>query len=322
MGGGYVLNPRSNFPLTVFCDEKSDVEKLKSILDKDNEIGRYESTLMLVPLIARSNLRCKEIDDYVREYRPKYLAKIEKLKQKSPEWEQAGVRDKEDLLPEFKEAAVQSLHVRPFCDVATLFESEPQDPSFDDALLDRFGYDCLRVYLRHADNLSKVRVVPTDHYERKDFEKLVTVGLAIRGSDIELSDILQILKLKEMNELLAGLDQKPFGRKAKAIEYLLQLPDLKKRMGRLIAYRELFQLRPLPEEFAGVDLNEVSKSWKYAEEVVELIRHTYIMAGYAGQRESLYSGHDSFITGWELSPILDSRTCQLCNDAAEKTYPA
>ena len=55
----------------------------------------------------------------------------------------------------------------------------------------------------------------------------------------------------------------------------MNLPDIWERLGKIVAFRELFQLQPLPNEFSEIDLKEVSKSWKYVSEVAFLIGHTY-----------------------------------------------
>lgn len=317
---GWTLNPKSTFPLTIYGIDKPVAEELKRILDSGYSLGTYTIARKLIPVLARSNLRCKEIDEYIEEFKPKYLSKIEQLKQLFPEWTSSSAKDKEDLMVGFRQQAIESLDVKPYCDLETLFECEPADLTIDDALTDQFGYENIQVYLRHAGNLDKVHVIPAGHYERGIFEKLVELGLATRGADISLQSILASLTLKQMNDLASDLNQIPFKRKTKAIEFLINLPDIQKRVGKIVAFRELFQLKPLPGRFSQIDLNKVSEAWGYASEITTLITHTYMMGGYAARNRSQYQSSSSFATGWELTTASDNATCPYCVRAATKTY--
>lgn len=211
--------------------------------------GTYALADTLIPIIARSNLHCKEIDEYIRKFKPQYLNKIEELKRSSTEWTSASERDREDLLANFRQQSIELIDIRPYCDLEVLFECEPEDITLDDSLIDRFGFENLQLYLRYAGKADKVLVIPSDHKERSRFERLVDLELAIRGKDIPLPAILEAIKLKDINIWVADLIQKPFTRKAKAIEFLLNLSDIRERIGKVLAFRELFQLRPLPDEF-------------------------------------------------------------------------
>jgi hypothetical protein len=317
---GWILNPRSTFPLTIYGVDQQIANELKRLLEAGYSLGTYAHARTIIPIIARSNLRCKEIDDYVKKFKPQYFSKIEELKRSSGEWASASVRDQDDLLVSFREQAVDSLDIRPYCDLEILFECEPTDAMVDDALIDRYSYDNLQLYLRYAGNLDKVRIIPAGHYERGGFEKLVEKGLAIKSTDISLHGVLETLKLKEMNDLVIDLNQKPFGRKSKAIEFLMNLPDIQQRLSKIMAFRELFQLKPLPNEFSNIDLRKISDAWRYVNEIANIIAHTYVMGGYATRNMCQEQDNLSYIKGWELSPVNDDATCPYCKRAASKSY--
>lgn len=321
-GDSYVLNPKSTFPLTISGVDQTTAEKLKKLLEDGYNIGAYAHARTLMPVITRSNLRCKEINDYIKTFKPQYLSKIEDLKQSSQEWTLASEKDREDLLVSFRQQAIEGIDIRPCCNLEVLFECEPADTSIDDALIDRFGFENLQLYLRNSKNLNKIRVIPADHYDRHGFEELVKLGLAIRGTDIPLPNILETLKLKDINDLAVSLNQEPFKRKSKAIEFLLSLPDAQQRASKLIAFRELFQLKPLPGEFSNIELNKISNAWSYAFEIAFLIAHTYTMGGYATrsarQHQKMLADDESFVKGWELVSADDS--CPYCKNAALKLY--
>lgn len=68
--GGWVLNPKSTFPLTVYGIDRVTAEELKKLLDSESSI---------LHIVTQTKLRCKEIDDYNKEFRPQYLDEIENL---------------------------------------------------------------------------------------------------------------------------------------------------------------------------------------------------------------------------------------------------
>jgi hypothetical protein len=276
--GEWILNPKSAFPLTVYGIDEAVARNVKSVCDQKRFEGEWSLTMALIPLVARSNLRCKEVDGYIGKFKLTYSNKLEELKRSSAEWTEASERDRKDLLGDFRRIAVQSLDIQPNCDLVALFECEPQDSTIDDALIDRFGYETLQLYFRYAKDLAKVYQVPSEYRsQREGFDKLAQHGLAMRGTDIPFPAILETLKLKDMRDIVADLDPPKWTRKAQAIEYLLDVSDIKQRAGKLVAYRELFQLKPLPPEFVGIELESLSSSWRYTEAVASLISRTYIV---------------------------------------------
>ncbi|MBI4824303.1 MAG: hypothetical protein HY805_08780 [Nitrospirae bacterium] len=316
-GDGWLLNPKSTFPLTVYGIDKSIALEMKKVLDSGYSQSSYYVTKALMPLIAQHNIECKEADDYVKKFKTVYLEEIEKQKATSPEWASASALDQEDLLSEFRATAINSLDVRPDCNLEILFEAHKLDLTIDDALVKRYGFDTISFYIRKRDG---VHIIPADHYERKIFEKLTEVGLAFRGDSIPLEAALSGLKLKELSALVSDLNPPKFSRKAKAIEYLTNVPDIRDRIGKVISLRSLFQIQPLPSEFAGIDINAVSHSWQYAQELAYLISGTYMHAGYSMRRQNDKADMGDFINGWEIMAVDDDRCCPYCKRAASKKY--
>jgi hypothetical protein len=313
--GSWIVNPNSIFPLTVYGIDKAIAEKLKSLLDnKEGSEGTYYVTQKVLPMVARYNIKCKELDDYIKNFKPVYLKRIEEQIRESTEWTTASELDREDILAEFKENAIAYLDIRPDCDLEILFEGDKIDLTVDDGLIDIFGYENIDFYL--INRKKNVHIIPSDHYDRKKFEKLVEAGLAVRGDNIPLKSIVESLKLKEMLALVSDLNPPKFSRKAKTIEYLLQLPDLKERLNKNISFRSLFQLQLLPEKFANIDLEKVSLSWQYAHIISELIVETYFLAEYSMQQHR--DINDGFLKGWQI--VSDDDCCPHCKRAATKNY--
>lgn len=317
---GWILNPKATFPLTIYGVDKEIAVKIKEMLDRGLSEGLYKVTSSIVPIVARYNIRCKEIDDYVRKFKPIYLKKIEEQIKNSPEWEKGSDLDRKDLLSEFKENAIASLEIRPYCNIGVLFEGDTLDLTIDDILIDRYGYDTIQFYLRRKKG---VHIVPAEDSNRKMFEKLANVGLAKRGEDIPLEAILWSLKLKELSALVQDLDYPKFSTKAKAIEFLLNIPDIRERLSQVVSFRSLFYLPPSIEEFKDIDLEKVSLSWQYAEEVSSLIVHTYTMAAYATRNYYQFKEYRSLshIKGWKVLPAQDEKLCYYCREIASKEFP-
>lgn len=277
----FVINPGSPFELTLLGADNSLGRQIQNILADDKSWGDKKKQ-QIVAVFAEYNLKVKEVEAYKMKYGKVYFDKLEELKNASAEWKTAGELDKEDLLEDYREIAIKGIYEQANCDLVSLFEKEPKDITVDDALIKEYGFENIQTYLRFADNLDKVRVIPNDNYNRQKFEKLVELGLSIRGSSIPLDEILSTLTLKDLNEI-ANNPEKQFKRKNQAVEFILAIPNIEEKIGSKISLRELFKLKPLPEKFASVNLQEVSNAWSYAYEVVGLLVDTYCNANYSAQ---------------------------------------
>lgn len=310
---GWVLNPRCSFKVTLTGIARARAAEVKALLDEPS-MHYHEGRKRLAGLFAQHNVGWKELDDYVAEFKPRYLASIERQKAESLEWQVASEPDRRDMLEGFRPTVLASLDVRPYGDVEVLFEDDLADVTMDDRLLEAYGMDLMAVYLRRSGNLERVHRVEAQAYDRQACEQLVEKGLALRGSDIPLEHVLLSLTLKELNALAAA--PKPFGRKAKAVEYLLSQPNLSDRIAGAVALREMFQLRPLPAEFSSIDLGAVSRSWRRAAEIGGLLAHTYSMSISALRH---VQNSREYVDGWQILATDDS--CPACVRAAKKKYP-
>lgn len=316
--GGWVINPKSGFPLTIYGPSKSICEKFKNILENGISESFYTTTQSLIPIATRYNINCKEIDDYIKEFKPQYQRSIKKQISNSSDWAEGSDLDKEDLLSEFKFAAIDALEVRPSCDLERLFDNEDLDETIDDELVEKFGYESVSFYLSKK---LKVYNIPSDHDHRKNFEKLVDVGLAVRGKNVSLRLILESMKLKEMNALVADLNPPKFSRKVKAVEYLETTPDILDRLDKAVSFRTLFQINPLPKEFSHINLESVSRAQRYAREICFLIACTYTMGVYALRDKNQYEEYlQDYKKGWKIWAANDDECCSYCQKASRKKY--
>lgn len=313
--GGWILNPGAAFRLTLLNANKETALQVRKLLD-DDEIQSYKKTDLFSALFAEKNICIKEIEDYKKKYQKIYFDKIDQLKNQSSDWESAGDKDREDLMIDFRQEAIKSLYERANCNLEVLFEYDPTDRTIDDELIREYGFENISTYVRHSDKLDKVRVIPNDHYLRIKFEKLTEVGLCIRGKDIPVADILPTLTLNELNAI-AKHPEKEFKRKNNAIEYILSLDSLDDIISKVISYRELFRLLPIPNKFSTLNLNELSQTWAYHAEESRILFDTYY--------KSFYNLRDlrdhEFVKGYTIEPADIEDPCPCAKERSQKKYP-
>lgn len=268
----WVLNPASPLPLTLQGTEKGVAETVKDLLGRQERWQQKVPSLAL--LIARHNLSFKEIDDFVAQLKPKFDAEVSRRIRESTEWSSASELDRADLRTEFEEAALEGLGVSVgHADLQLLLAGPPAKLETDDEILGGFGGDAelYAFYLSQLGRSASVVNVKADEWGRKNWERLAEKGYALRGKDIPVQLLLEGLRLKDLNELLAGTIEKPLGRKAKALEAVLALPDLQERLSRQISFREVFQAVPP----ADIDVSALLASFGWANEVAGLAQRTY-----------------------------------------------
>lgn len=318
--GGWIINPDSAFRLTLYGIDQATAIHIKHLLDATGaEWSTAAKVAALVPVIVRSHLRCKEIEAYINEFRPVYLKTLDDLQRTSPQWATTTEQGRKELLASFRAHALASLDTRPRGNLTILFEDTPNDLTITEALLDRFGYDLMQLYIRHADPPGKIYLLSRKHPDRAGFDELVNQGLAIRGPEIPLPALVNTLKLKEIKAMVADLNPPPLTRKAQAIPYLLALPDAKERVARAAPLEEYFQLRPLPAEFAHVDLQRLASGWRYVQEIATLLVDTYTRGHEVVEQKQLYQEHEAAVSGWKI--VTDNDACPHCKRSAERTYP-
>jgi len=315
VSGNWILNPGASFLLTLLNAAKTSADQIRAILDND-DVYDYKKVDKIVGVFAAYNIKVKEIEEYKIKYKSKYFQNIEKQKNESSEWQRAGVLDKEDLLAEFRKKAIGEIYERACCEINVLFEDEPSDITIDDDLIKKYGYDALKAYIRFSDNIEKVRVIPNDNYNRPIFEKLVDLDLAKRGQDIQISEILPSLTLKELNSISEN-GIKEFKRKNQAIEYILSLDDLNERISNKISLRELFQLKPLPVDFTSLDLKKIASAWKYHDQEVKLLVDTFRISFYSmkNTNEAL-----QYIKSYNIQPLDKIDPCPCAKDLSMKKF--
>lgn len=273
---GWVINSGMPFELTILDCTKELAQRIKELC----EDGYYKAEKEMLVLFATHNIKVKEIEEYKQKYHKTFFDRYEQLKRESSEYQDADPQDRADMDEEFFQQAQDSLYELASYDAYKLFCS--YDMTIDDEFLQEYGFDVLNAYFSYANKIGKVAVIGKDNYCRAAFEKMAETGLALRGKDIPLEELLTSQTLKTLNEI-ADNPEKEFKRKNQAIEYIIAHHEKQERLGEYISFRELFKLLPLPEKYANLDLDQVRMMWDCHREEARILLLTYSHAQYSAR---------------------------------------
>jgi TM2 domain-containing membrane protein YozV len=262
-----VINPKRTFELTLYNANQKEIKKAIQILRDDNIWNKEKD---LLPLFTAYNIKCKEIEDYISEYKPQYHKFIEQAKIKSEEYNSASEMDRLDIENEFKEEAINNLYERAACELDILFEGSEIPETIDDELIKEYGFETISKYIALAYRKAKI----ISNWERKEFEDLLKADLAISDSDLPNEEVLFAQTLKTLNKI-AKKEEGHFKRKQKAVDYLKENPKLLDNIGKHASTRSMFKIKPLPEKFKNIDIESLSTSWSYVKEYINLLTDTY-----------------------------------------------
>lgn len=307
-----VINPNSTFELTLYNADKKIIEKVIKILNDDNIWNKEKE---LFPLFTAHNIKCKEIEDYISEYKPQYHKFIEQSKADSTEYQTASEMDKLDIENELKEEAINNLYERAACELDILFEGSEIPVTIDDALIQEYSFETISKYIGLCYKKDKL----ITNWERKEFEDLLNSDLAISGNDIPNEEILFSQTLKILNKI-AEKEDNYFKRKQKAVDYLNDNPELLENIGKYVSTRSIFKLKPLPKRFESVNLETLTNSWGYTKEYIRLLTDTY--------RDSMRStdkieGDRTWIKEFRVEKhesLVPNFICQRAREECEKKY--
>ena len=123
--GGWILNPEGTFKLTIQGIDSASALQLKGMLAGDSRSGAP----VVVDFLLRSGATCLEVEDYVREYRPIFLSKVEELRaaalDKAELAVEGGERLEADSTDDFESEALYDLDVLPAVgDAAVLLKTD------------------------------------------------------------------------------------------------------------------------------------------------------------------------------------------------------
>jgi hypothetical protein len=144
--GDYLINPGANFELTLYNANKDKIDLFVDALNQSTNQSNYYMIQNLIGILIVADIRCREIDAYVDEYRPKYEKFVKELIEKHPDWKDANERDRKDILKEVRQTALGMLYVRPDVELDLLFEYYPWDDPLPRKVLQKYPLNVISKY--------------------------------------------------------------------------------------------------------------------------------------------------------------------------------
>lgn len=274
--GLVTLTPYGRFPVTIQGVTKEQIQPIVDALE--NREYPPGIKMRLGALLARTNARSQEVDSFLAQVRRKFAPALKELMEEHGDQTDMSPADRADLRQEIIEEAVDSLDICTFWeDLEILLTQKPISETADDALLNIFGdrYDLLETYLRVSRKRSNT-IKAESKEDRKAMRELCDLGLARDGHDLPPEELLETLRMKDIQEMVNDVAPKKFGRKAHAIEFASNLEDIMERIGKTLPLRSTFRLEERK------DLEAARAAIRYNTEYAGLIVTTYITESQAG----------------------------------------
>lgn len=285
----FLMNPQHPFKLSLSGLDQEIADEIKILMETN--FNHWDSVVKIMPFFTEHNITCPEIEDYLAKYKPVFNQKVETLKKEDPEWEASNELDREDILEEIYPKAAEELEEQINIDrYLPLFTITPKDITIDDEIIKEYGYEAIKTYFYYK--IGSVVQEPAE-FNRKGFDLLIGKGLARKGQNIPLPDILQTLRVKDIVEMMPE-PKKNYNRKAKAIEDFLSLSNYEEIAKKHIRFREYFQTLPLPDKFSNLDSNQIAENWKYQKAYIDLFLITYYRAAHYSRKIKEASQYDEF----------------------------
>jgi len=153
--------------------------------------------------------------------------------------------------------------------------------------------------------------------ERKEFEDLLKAGLVITADEISYEELLKTQKLKTLNAICEKeKEEDHFKRKNKAINYLKEHERLLNNIGKFVATRNIFKLKPLPSKFDDVNLHQIESHWIFLEEYIKLIIKTYRESERYKEKTT---GDPEVVKGFRIEKMEDLNPNFICQRAREES---
>ena len=265
----FVINPNAPYQLTLMVKESDVAFKIKDYLD--SECIWEHTTNKAIYLFARHNVRCLELDNEISRIIGAINSVVEKQKENSVEWKESSEKDKLDMETEFRLNALNALEQKPVNEYGLeyLIKTQVKSIEEDDEILSYFENreDLYDFFVRRLEKNNRIQQIPANDYQRKNWETLVELGFALRGQDLGMEEIIEMIRMKDINEMFSDRIDKPFARKAKAYEFALSQSDIKDKLSHIISFRELFKIKI----DAKYDVEEIKKCWETARAQYDLV---------------------------------------------------
>ena len=304
---GYLLNPGTTFQLTLATDSEEIAQAVRERIDH-YENGEWLEKAPLAPVLARYQVRCHEIDAYIKKHKKQFKETINSLIDNSPDWESAKKKDQSYMMSEFTDKAMESLPIRLSSDIAPLLRDVPDTKGLDEIIITNHGIDAHEIYMTYGSHIEKVmQVSDSDKVIIQHMKKLVNANLCLQGSDIPQNKLLQQLSMTDLSELISDCNiHEKAKNKADAISLLEGAKGVSGKLVNMLPINELYYLIP-PREMEK-KVRDLRVAWQYYEAFAKLIKGTYSVARTNTFR--LITAPEGEKLRWEVKSCDDCADCE------------
>lgn len=267
--------PGSSLPLTLTNCTKQDAELILNVLTERIWIDKKNDKVY--ELFAVKNIVCKEIEQYIDEYAPRYKEYVTELLNEDKEPDEILSTDEITFMEvntQIKKAAAEKLDKQPSVNnFYSLFDSRPDSINWDDEIIKKYSYDALRVYFKNYqyNNSTRFFSVTADQDERKYMEQLVTHGLALQGTDIPFEHYLNMLPIKDLTVLFPDVKKgKTKNEYLNAIMNTYDYNALREATKKRFTFKSTFMLKEIPE----IDSDLACNYWMYLDTYLSVFWRT------------------------------------------------
>ncbi|MCK5895010.1 MAG: hypothetical protein KAG53_11550 [Endozoicomonadaceae bacterium] len=274
---GYILNPGTTFELTLLTDSETEAQTVRDLIDH-YEHGTWLEKAPLAPILARCQLRCLEVDAYIKVHKKQFQDKVNELVNNSQEWSHASKSDQAYLMEKIIEKAISVLSVRLSTELAPLLEDLPNTAGLDAKIVDSYGQEAHTLYMLYAHEIGKTQKIhAVDQVVYQNFKKLVTAKLCLNGVNIPQAILLEQLSMTDLTEMITDCNlHEKAKNKADAISILGSGKNVMERLMSMLPVNELYYL--IPPKGMEKKIADLQKSWCYYDALAKLMKTTYSIA--------------------------------------------
>ena len=281
------MNPKSTFPLTIYDMDQATANELKEMLERSYKTTATECIRKLRPFILKHNLRCKEVDDYIKVFKPIFQSKANVFNINLATWTSSSPATRDKAQSESIDKAIGQLPIQLHCDMEILFLGHVAKFDPKAALIKKCGAKLAKF---SASQKMGIHYITNDPKMKEPFDKLV-----------------------------ADLNYPTFENKEQAYATVADLPDLKQRLKSVVQYKDIYEKTPFSNEEASEEAPSEALKKSYARELARLLTATYFKGGISISEKAEYMEQNfSFVKGWEISTQKDA--CPFCKKQAQKKY--
>ena len=316
---GWILNPYSTFPLTLYNVSREQATEVFATIDPTNPSSSERS---MGTALAKCGARCREVDEYIARFWPTYQSTLGTLIEKSKKLMGASIDDQDEILDKLREDATLKLDVQPYCDLVPLFEDDLLPETLDQFLNAQISADLRVFYTDNLNSLGTARKTPPTDDDRSAYDGLVEAGLAKRGIDLAPMLILGQIPMTRLRKIANSTGYRIRRRSKQVIvDELCLVPDILSFLKEEEGINDIFGLTIPGSVFTKMKEAESAYSSRLLKSLAFLVSHTLGMSeGISQLVESACDDDVEIVSGWELSPIMDGATCPCCKRAGKRKY--